>query len=365
MRNELKEHLIRFNQSHLISEIDEWSDPLVADCLHQILSWKEEDLFEQQSSWQKKDAPEPFESLPSCAVADDQPVMDVSKPAVIILAGGQGSRLGIDQPKGCFSILGKSLFERHAEKIRSNHQTVAVMTSGVNHQATVDFFHQNQNFGLPDVHFFSQGTLPLFDESGQWFWEKPGRLAEGADGNGSVFSALKKAGLMAFFEKQLIQIIPVDNPLAESYDPIHTSFHMQTGADLSIKCIRLADPMEPTGRLVNKHQKLSIVEFAELSNEQKQKNILANTGLLLLNGGFFHSLSLKNFPFHWAYRSATAYENGRMVRKMSYKAERFIVDALLFADRAQSIVFSRSQCFAPLKDKNSILEIERLINRSR
>lgn len=363
MRNKLKQMLEAADQTHLIGDLDRQEDSLLKPLFDQISGWPEHDLLEQKRSWQKRETPVHFEPLPSCIHASEQRLLESPQMGVIILAGGQGSRLGTNEPKGCFPILGKSLFERHIEKIRSKSGPVAVMTSFVNHHETVEFFQKNNFFGLPDIRFFSQGTLPLFDETGRWFWEKAGRIAAGSDGNGSLFSSLDRSGLMEYFDQRLIQIIPVDNPLAEPFDPLFASFHTDMKADLSIKCIRLDDPEEPTGRLVLKDGKLAIVEFAEINAEQKRQNLWANTGLLSFDAALMNQLSKQKFPLHWANRSSEYLENGKSIRKMAWKAERFIVDALLFTDRAQAIAYPRETCFAPLKDKNSIASIESFLRK--
>jgi len=366
MRNKLVDSLSWCGQEHLIDDFVAMNESDFARCLQQIQQWSLELVSEQKRSWQTRRSSVAFESLADCPNSHEQPISAQPRIGVLILAGGQGSRLGISGPKGCFPLLGKSLFERHAEKIRAKQAPLAIMTSSLNYRETVAFFESNCSFGLQDVTFFSQKTLPLFDESGRWFWEECGRIAEGADGNGSVFQSFLQAGIWNHFIQkgvELVHIVPVDNPLADPFDPAFLSFHQAGGGDLSVKCFRLADPEESAGRLVLQKSKLMIAEFAELTDEQRHINLFANTGLLAIDIHLMRDLANKTFPLHWAWRPTTHWENGMVCKKNSWKAERFIVDALLYANKGRTICYPRGECYAPLKEKSSIAQIEHLLNR--
>src|SRR5262249_59178831 len=116
--------------------------------------------------------------------------------AVLVVAGGQGSRLGSDRPKGTFPVgpvSGKSLFQVHAEKVlalsRRSRQAIPflVMTSPATHDETGADFEENGWFGLPreEIHFFQQGTMPALDlASGKLLMEEPGRLFLSPNGHG-------------------------------------------------------------------------------------------------------------------------------------------------------------------------------------
>jgi UDP-N-acetylglucosamine/UDP-N-acetylgalactosamine diphosphorylase len=235
-----------------------------------------------------------------------------------------------------------------------------VLTSPQNHQETKAFFARGPT-GCR-VHFFEQPMLPLFNESLRWFWASPGRIAEGPDGNGSVFAAFAKSGLLNQFLQmgvEAVKIIPVDNPLAgncPNFSPL---------GDLCIKCIQLNDPQEPMGRLVCQGGKMAVAEFAELFPEQRQRFCLANTGLLTIDLHLIQELAKQKFPLHWAWKETDCWENGQMNRKFAWKRERFIVDALAFAKKPCAILALRERCYAPLKEKNSIPVIESLLNRGK
>jgi UDP-N-acetylglucosamine/UDP-N-acetylgalactosamine diphosphorylase len=364
MRNKLKESLLLYDQEHLIGDVDSMNESDIVRCAEQIRQWSFDLVFEQKRSWQTRRSLLFFELLKECLQSQDQQIGAQPRIGILILAGGQGSRLGISGPKGCFPLLGKSLFERHCEKIRMKNAPLAILTSSLNHQETVTFFEKNHLFGLQDVTFFSQKTLPLLDETGHWFWEEKGHVAEGADGNGSVFQSFLQAGVWDRFAQkgvEAVHIVPVDNPLADPFDPVFLSFYKACQADLAVKCFRLADPIEPTGRLVQRGLQLGIAEFAELTDEQRNRNLFANTGLLAIDIHLMRFLANQIFPLHWACRAATHWENGKSYKKDSWKAERFIVDALSYAKNGRTICHPREECYAPLKEKNSIPQGERML----
>lgn len=346
MHREVKEFLTRFDQEHLAQDLSRFTEEEIAACLSQLRRWELEDL---SASWEQKGERHVFE--PFLDPGSPSPVKGAKRGAAVFLAGGQGSRLGFEGPKGCYPILGKTLFQRHFEKMRPN-ALAAVLTSRLNHQETLAYFDRQNRFGLQKLFFFSQDTLPLLNEEGKWFWSTPGQIAEGPDGNGSVFAALGRSGVLQQLEDEgieLLHIVPVDNPLADPFDPELAAFHEASGADLSLKCIRLEESEEPMGRLVRTKGKLATLEFAELTAEQRVENRFANTGLLILDLSLARELARKDFPLHWAWKSR------------AWKAERFITDALGFAERPCALFAERNSCYAPLKEKKSIGEIERLL----
>ena len=346
MLETVSSYLLELHQGHLVDDLVHLDSDSLTKLKEQIFRFTPAFVKLQKESWLLREAPIFFESIEALTFSKKTAFIPVEQVGVILLAGGAGSRLGSSSPKGCFPLLGKSLFERHSEKLKPN-MPLAVLTSKINHAETVSFFQKHRFFGLQRVFFFSQETMPLLNEQGLWFWSEKGRIAEGADGNGSVFKAFEEAGLAEQFKEYgvgKIQIIPVDNPLA---DPLHVP--MQKDVDLIIKCIEVQDADEPMGRVVKIGKKLAIVEFAELNAEQKEKNLFANTGLLTIDLSLVQELAKKVFPLHWAWRNRV------------WKGEKFIVDALLYAKRSAAIHAMRSDCFAPLKEKKCIASLERLL----
>lgn len=369
MHSQLKDHLSEFGQEHLIADVDRLSLCEQESCVKQINRWDKESLKKLKTSWLNKDShkkrsTDHFLDL-SVVHASEIPQSShfSARVAVLILAGGQGSRLGMSGPKGCFSILGKSLFEWHIQKIKDPETPVVILTSPLNHSETQSFFAQHQFFGLKEIQFCIQGTFPLLDEEGRWFWESPGRIAEGPDGNGSVFSALERSGAFhLFLRKQisLIQILPIDNPAAPVDDPSLFQWLLSSQSDLVIRSIFLSDPQEQMGRFVKDSGKLRIVEFAELSDEERKKHLQANTGLFTLNVNFAQKLINQPFSFHWARRNALHWKSDKVINRPAWKAERFITDAVEWAKNPRVVCFERDKCYVPIKDQNSIPAAEKL-----
>lgn len=358
MESEVKERLSFFGQEHLLSNLKRFSKEEIETCAMQLRRWRQGEIERQRISWEKREVRHVFEPFGDPALRTSG--HSNKKSAALFLAGGQGSRLEFDGPKGCYPLFGKTLFQMHCEKIPPNAPT-AILTSLLNHRETLSFFERQGYFGLQKLSFFCQETLPLFDAEGKWFWMGKGKIAEGPDGNGSVFAAMDAAGVLQRFEAEgveRIHIVPVDNPLADPFDPELAAFHEESGADLSLKCIRLEDSEEPMGRLVRVGGRLAVAEFAELTAEQRAQNRFANTGLLAIDLNLAKALAKKHFPLHWAWRKTSALVEGK---RFAWKAERFIVDALLFAERGSALFSKRDSCYAPLKEKKSIGEIERLL----
>ncbi len=179
--------------------------------------------------------------------------------AILIVAGGQGSRLGFDHPKGMFPVgpvTNKALFQIHAEKVlalRRRYQTsipLLIMTSPATHRETEDYFGQNKFFGLPaqEVFFFCQGTMPALDlATGKLLMEAPGRLFTSPNGHGGTLTALVSSGLLERIRTQGIRTIfyfQVDNPLVDLADIAFLGGHLNENADLSCKVLVKEAPAE-------------------------------------------------------------------------------------------------------------------------
>ena len=181
--------------------------------------------------------------------------------AAFTVAGGQGTRLGYDGPKGTFSVSPVSkatLFEVFAKKIGFAEKVYGapvywfIMTSIVNHEETVSFFKKNDYFGLEHhrVHFFSQGLMPAVDFDGKLILENKHQLVMTPDGHGGALRALNRSGAVKLMEELGIQVISyfqVDNPLVKVVDPYFIGFHLQQKAELSSKMIPKAYPLEKSG----------------------------------------------------------------------------------------------------------------------
>lgn len=208
------------------------------------------------------------------------------KVAVILLAGGQGTRLGSTAPKGCFEILpGTSLFHLQAESIRKailwasissdHHERVRiswyVMVSESTSKPIEDYFDKNSYFGVnrDDVVFFKQGSLPAFTNDGKFMLDGKSSLARAPDGNGGIYSALERKGILDDFEKRGIQYVHVycvDNCLVKVADPVFIGYCIERDADCGVKCVSKLYPQESIGIFCTRDGKPGAVEYSELDN---------------------------------------------------------------------------------------------------
>lgn len=200
--------------------------------------------------------------------------------AALLLAGGQGTRLGYDGPKGMYDIglpSHKTLFVYMVERIKklgllSEKRDVKsipfyIMTSPLNHEATKNYFAEHDNFGL-DVTFFPQGTLPaMTSPEGKMILETPTSLSLAPDGNGGIYPAMLRHGVLADMEKRGIKYIHafgVDNALVKPADPTFVGYCIQQGADCGNKVLWKCEPGEKVGVVATRGGKPCIVEYSDI-----------------------------------------------------------------------------------------------------
>jgi UDP-N-acetylglucosamine/UDP-N-acetylgalactosamine diphosphorylase len=299
--------------------------------------------------------------------------------AALVVAGGQGTRLGFDHPKGMFAVgpvSGKSLFQIHAEKVlalaRRYGRSIPflLMTSPATHQETVDYFEQHRYFGLPegDVFFFCQGTMPALDlKTGRLLLEAPGRLFLGPNGHGGTLLALSESGLLASLRERGIRTIyyfQVDNPLAKIADPAFLGAHLGARAQVSTKAITKEGPLDKLGNLVLIDGRCGMIEYSDLperlAHQQEDNGRLrlriGNPAIHLFDLEFLESVTAAEtrIPFHVA-RKKVPYldQRGQLVQpatENALKFEMFIFDVLPRADRWTVVETQRSSEFYPLKN---------------
>ncbi len=259
--------------------------------------------------------------------------------AAILLAGGQGTRLGYQGPKGLFPIGGKTLFKWICDKI-PNHLPLAIMTSPLNHEETVSYFRDNGNFGL-DVHFFQQEMGPVLDE------EKRPLDMLSPNGNGSVFRSFVKSGLAEQFAKRGIDLVTVnyiDNPLCNPFDPALIATLLLQNADVAVQCIERAPSDRTMGVLVENGERIQIVEYTDLDPRKEYK--YAYSGQLAFTLPFFSRMGEVKLPIHWVRKTM----DGLQV----WKGEEFIFDVFPHAKKVKSLCVRRETHYAPIKGPESI-----------
>jgi len=301
---------------------------------------------------------------------------------VILVAGGSGTRLGFDGPKGTYPIgpvSGASLFQIHAEKIvalgRRHGKPVPlyVMTSPENHETTTGFFAANKNFGLEHVRFFVQGQMPAVDRNtGKILLAEKGRLALSPDGHGGTLSALAARGpagepscLDEMRERgvRTLFYFQVDNPLVKIADPAFLGLHRQAKAEMSFKVIEKLAPDEKVGLVVRVDGRPQVIEYSDLPSDLAERREpdgslqlwAGSIAVHIFERGFIERLLEEaKLPFHRAVKKvAYVDESGTLIQPKepnAIKFERFIFDALPLAERWTLVETDRAIEFEPLKN---------------
>ena len=297
--------------------------------------------------------------------------------AVFTAAGGQSSRLGLNIPKGAFPITPikkKSLFQVHAEKIRfvqDKYNTTipwVIMTSETNNVQTVNFFKENNYFGLNPkmVKFIIQDMNPAIDHYGKLILKEKYRLFMSPNGHGGTFSAMRKAGIYDWFDEFGIKEIfyfQVDNVLVKICDPVFIGYHLEKECEMSSKCVYKEDPNEKIGVFLIEDGKVVVIEYMEIDQIKEYMGDNApmftagNIAIHMLNVEFARNENVTGLklPFHLAHKVIPYIdENGsRVVPKTpnGYKFETFIFDALRDVTNTIVMEVRREEEFSPLKNK--------------
>src|SRR5579862_3421593 len=275
--------------------------------------------------------------------------------AALIVAGGQGTRLGFDHPKGMYPIgpvSHHSLFQILAEKTLATQRRYSkplpflIMTSPATHDETVAFFVQHRYFGLArdNVSFFRQGMMPALDlATGKLLLEGPGRLFLSPNGHGGTLLALAEAGLLETLEKQGIRHLfycQVDNPLVKIADPFFVGHHIRARADVSTKVIAKNGPLDKLGNLVMIDGHCRIIEYSDLperlakqtTGDGKLRFRAGNAAIHVFDLAFLKRISAGGLriPFHVARKKVSNLDDkGEMVEpatENALKFEMFIFD---------------------------------------
>jgi UDP-N-acetylglucosamine/UDP-N-acetylgalactosamine diphosphorylase len=301
---------------------------------------------------------------------------------VILVAGGSGSRLGFDGPKGTFPIgpvSSATLFQIHCEKVLSlarRHGTTIplyIMTSPENHDATVAFFAEHDRFGLAHVRFFMQGQMPAVDRSsGKVLLASRDHIALSPDGHGGALEALAApgpAGQASCLDDmrgrgvKTLFYFQVDNPLVRIAEPAFIGLHREAGAELSFKVVERLSPDDKLGVVVAVDGRPTVIEYSDLPRELAERRVPEGS-LELWAGSIAVHIFERSFierivgeqplPFHRANKKlaymAVSGELIKPVEPNAVKFERFIFDALPAAERYAIVETDRAGEFEPLKN---------------
>ena len=308
------------------------------------------------------------------------------KTAAFMVAGGQGTRLGYDGPKGTLPvspIKNKPLFQLFAEQIRGvseKYETVIpwyIMCSPLNLEATISHFEENSYYGLAkeDIKFFAQGVMPATDFEGNLLLASEDSLALSPNGHGGSLKALIDSGSikdMADREIQHVSYFQVDNPLVSTINPLFIGLHDLQKSDMSSRSLTKTGPFEKLGNFVSIGDRISIIEYSDLPEEKalekdesgQIKYRAGSPAIHILRRDFieqFASGEIK-LPYHRAEKKvAHVDENGQLVtpeQPNAVKFETFVFDALPFAKNPLILEADRTEEFSPVKNMTGVDSLE-------
>ena len=385
-------------QEHLLRFYDQLSETQQAGLIKQIESID----FERMGEWidqyvlrkPEVEVPEdiePVETLPARPRDEGErrryadarrlgaELVAAGKVAAFVVAGGQGTRLGCEGPKGCLKatpVTRKPLFQLFAEQIlaASRRGGVSVpwyvMTSPENDVATRAFFRQHDCFGLPadDVFFFEQGTMPAIGFDGKLILADKGSLALSPDGHGGSLTAMRRSGAlddMARRGVELISYFQVDNPLVRCLDPLMLGLHAAADAQVSAKCLPKRDPMEKLGNLCIVDGRVRVIEYSDLPDELavattedgRLRFSAGSIAIHVFSRSFVEELTAggrANLPYHRAEKKVARINDvGEVIQPRepnAVKLEMFVFDAMPLARKVVVLETERDEEFSPIKN---------------
>lgn len=295
--------------------------------------------------------------------------------AVVLMAGGQGTRLGHDGPKGTYDInlpSHKSLFNIQCDKLKRLYDLTGtyikwyIMTSEDNHDETVSHFIANDYFSYSKDHiiFFKQDRLPLILENGKIAMKSAHQINLAANGNGGVFSSLDNQGFLEDMDNEGVKwvfLYGVDNVLAKVADPTFLSFADETDMPVASKAVDKVYPEEKVGVICYRNNHPDIVEYSELSDDLRYAKD-ENGQLSYRNGNmlshyfklsFLKECAQKSLPYHLAHKKVDYFDGvlNKADEPNGFKFELFMFDVFKYASDMAVLTVKREEEFAPVKNK--------------
>lgn len=324
--------------------------------------------------------PEEKQTFAEAAVVGEA-VLRAGQVGVFLVAGGQGSRLGFDGPKGCYEVgpcSNKTLFQWHAEQILASSRRYGVsipwyiMTSTLNHEDTEDFFAQNDYFGLgkENVICFKQRMVPSVDQDYKLILAAKDELAVNPDGHGGCLWALCNRGALEDMRARGIKYLSyfqVDNPLVKIIDPVFIGFHAQAQAQMSSKILDKAYPEEKVGHICIAQGETTVIEYCDMSDAEmhaktadgKLKFWAGSIAIHIVSTDFVAEIGGQaRLPWHVAQKKISfVNEDGQLVKpekNNGIKFETFVFDALPMTNASVTLEVAREEEFAPVKNAEGV-----------
>ena len=390
--DEAKSILKKYGQEHLLNGYAKLDERKQQKLLDQIFATDFElinSLYAKTKDEDKKDEDiiEPMEYLDKYKLDEKYKYYeDIGKKAIkegklaaVTMAGGQGTRLGHNGPKGTFNIgldSNKSLFELLCDSLKAEGKKYGVtipwfiMTSRENNAETIEFFEKHKFFGYEkdkNLFFFIQGELPMVDTEGKILIGEDGLIKQAADGHGGIYESLLKSGMIEKMKQMDIEWIfigGVDNCLVKMVDPVLMGIAIDKGVTVACKSIVKANPHEKVGVFCKRNGKPGVIEYSEISDEMAEardengellygeSHILCN----LFRIDAVERMAKTPLPYHSAFKKAKYIDkDGNLVIPDSpnaFKFEAFLFDAFGEVDDMAILRVRREEEFAPVKNSD-------------
>lgn len=384
---EIKERLRKYGQEQLLRFYDELNEEEKAVLLDEINEIDFE-AYDVNAKNEQSDNIQPIKAMTLDEIEKQKDkfyacgldALRQGKVAAVLLAGGQGTRLGFDGPKGTVNVgLSKELyiFQIQTETVKKVAEAAGrpvpflIMTSRINDADTRKFFEEHDYFGYDKdyVFFFIQEMAPATDWDGKIFLNEKGRVSFSPNGNGGWFKSLKKAGLLEKVKQmgvEWLNVFAVDNVLQKIADPYFTGATICSGYPAGAKVIRKAAPDEKVGVMCLRDGHPSIVEYIDLTEElmetKDENGERAYNFGVILNYLFkveeLERLDQGKMPVHVVNKKIPYIdENGNLIRPEEvngHKFETLILDMIELMDNCLVYEVVREDEFAPIKNAHGI-----------
>ncbi|MDY6104642.1 MAG: UTP--glucose-1-phosphate uridylyltransferase [Acetatifactor sp.] len=389
----VKAKLAKYGQEQVLKYYDELNEKEKDELLSQIEATDMEilDACNHKEDLVKRGVIEPLAAMELSEIeANKERFTDIGLEAIrsgkvgpVLLAGGMGTRLGSDNPKGMYNVgithelyIFECLVNNLLDVVHQADTWIHlfVMTSDKNNEATISFMEEHAYFGYNPkyVHFFKQEMAAATDYNGKIYLEEKGKLSTSPNGNGGWFISLEKAGLLDLVHNQGIEwinVFAVDNVLQRIADPCFVGATIDKKCVVGAKVVRKAAPDEKVGAMCLEDGKPSIVEYydmtEELMNAKNEKGEPAYNFGVILNYLFYVpdlEKMMASLPLHIVEKKIPYLdENGRLVKPESpngYKYENLVLDMIHQLDSCLPYEVVREREFAPIKNKTGVDSVE-------
>ncbi len=390
---EIKAVLKKYGQEHLLNNFENLDEAHKKELLKEIKGINFElvtSLYDSTKKEKKntKDEITPIDYLDKFKLGDKykyyenigKKAIKEGELAVVTMAGGQGTRLGHNGPKGTYDIgldSHKSLFELLSDGIKEEAKKYGVtipwfiMTSRENNKATIEFFEKHKYFGYQkdkNIFFFIQGELPMMDTEGKILIGEDGLIKLAADGHGGIYESLVKTGMTKKMKElgvKWVFIGGVDNCLVKMVDPVLMGVAIDQQVTVACKSVVKANPQEKVGVFCKRNGKPNVIEYTEITEDMaeardKDGELLYGESHILCNlfsVDAVERMGANPLPYHVAFKKAKYIDkDGNLIEPDSpnaYKFEAFLFDAFGEVDEMAVLRVKREEEFAPVKNADT------------